>query len=419
MPAPTLTRNRSDRELTSYRYLAVDTRGQRVEGDLVAVSKVEAVERIRRQQLRPVQLSPTKTSLFEKEFSLPGFGTRIKGRELAAFTRQFATMVGAGIPLIRTLTVLADQSENPALAKALSQVRFDVESGDSLSRAIRRHPEIFDTLYCSMVAAGEESGALDEVLRQLALSQERSAAVRHKLRSAMSYPIAVLIMVTGVIAVMLRFVVPRFSAIYTDLGGTLPLPTRILVATSDIVVGRSLYLLLFGLAAVAGFRRWVASDRGRLTWDGLKLRMPLIGSLVHKSVLARFGRTMAVLTSAGVPVLDTFAIASQTVGNAALGGALDRVRDAVQRGEAIGPTMLGEPLFPATMVQLISVGEESGTLDQMLSIVGTTYEEEVATSVDGFSALIEPLLMAVIGLVVGAMVISLYLPMFRIIDYVQ
>ncbi len=407
------------RTLETYGYVAVDSRGQRVSGELTAGSPQEAIDRIRRQQLRPVRLRVARPSVFAREFSVPGIGSAVKPRELAAFTRQFATMVGAGIPLIRSLTVLAEQNDNPLMIKVLEQTRFDVEAGDSLSRSIARHPKVFDHLYCSMVAAGEESGALEEVLRQLATSQERSVVVRQKIRSAMSYPIAVLVMVTGVIAVMLRFVVPRFATIYTDLGGTLPLPTRMLVAASDLVVQRSIPLVIVIGLSVFGARRWLATEDGRFRWDSVKLRLPLVGTLIHKTVLARFGRTMAVLTAAGVPVLDTFAIAAQTVGNAAVTRALERVRDAIQRGEAIGPTMLEEPLFPVTMVQLISVGEESGSLDQMFSIVGDTYEEEVAAAVDGFSSLIEPLLMALIGLVVGGMVISLYLPMFRIIDFVQ
>ncbi len=407
------------RVLETFDYVAVDVRGERVSGQLTAGSPQEAIDRIRRQQLRPVRLRTARPSVFSREFSIPGIGASVKPRELAAFTRQFATMVGAGIPLIRSLTVLAQQNENPLLVKVLEQTRFDVEAGDSLSRSIARHPKVFDHLYCSMVAAGEESGALEEVLRQLATSQERAVVVRQKIRSAMSYPTAVLVMVTGVIAVMLRFVVPRFAAIYTDLGGTLPLPTRLLVAASDLVVRRSIPLLIVIAVLVYGFRRWKHTAEGRFRWDSIKLGMPLLGTLIHKTVLARFGRTMAVLTGAGVPVLDTFAIAAQTVGNAAVTRALERVRDSIQRGEPIGPTMLDEPLFPATMVQLISVGEESGSLDQMFSIVGDTYEEEVAAAVDGFSSLIEPLLMALIGLVVGGMVISLYLPMFRIIDFVQ
>ncbi len=407
------------RKLETFDYVASDLRGQRVSGQLTAGSPKEAIDRLRRQQLRPIRLRAAKQSIFSREFSIPGVGDSVKPRELAAFTRQFATMVQAGIPLIRSLTVLGQQSDNPLMEKVLAQVRFDVEAGDSLSRSIARHPKVFDHLYCSMVAAGEESGALEEVLRQLAASQERSVVVRQKIRSAMSYPIAVLVMVSGVVAVMLRFVVPRFATIYDDLGGTLPLPTRLMVSASDVVVNRTLPLLLVIGLVVIGVRHWIGTDAGRFRWDSAKLRLPLIGTLIHKTVLARFGRTMAVLTAAGVPVLDTFAIASQTVGNAAVTAALERVREAIQRGEAIGITMLEEPIFPVTLVQLISVGEESGSLDQMFSIIGDTYEEEVAAAVDGFSSLIEPLLMALIGLVVGGMVISLYLPMFKIIDFVQ
>ncbi len=351
--------------------------------------------------------------------SIPGFGRRVKGGDLAILSRQFATMVNAGVPLLRALVVLRDQTDNTLLSSALDQIRLDVEGGDSLSDAISRHPRVFDRLFVSMVRSGEASGALDLVLQQLATTLERSAGMRQKIRSALAYPIAVLFMVVGVVIAMLTFVVPQFSSIYNDLGGTLPLPTRILVGFSDLFA-RQLPLLAFVTAALTlGWRRWKRTESGALHWDAMKLRLPLVGELLLKSSMARFGRTMSVLTKSGVPVLETLRITSETLGNAVLSRALLETREAVRRGEQIAPNLNKANVFPAMVVQLVAVGEEAGALDQMFDTIGRSYEDEVETAVAGFAALIEPLLMAFIGVVVGAMVVALYLPMFRVIDLVQ
>lgn len=403
----------------SFRFRAVDHHGAVQEGELVASSDADAVARLRRLGLRPVSVRRSRSSVLQRNLSVPGMGPRVKGTELAVLARQFATMVNAGVPLLRTLEVLRRQSENPLLRATLDQMRLDVESGDSLSEAIARHPKVFDHLFVSMVRSGEAAGALDVVLAQLAATLERTVAIRQKVRSALAYPIAVSFMVAGVIAAMLVFVVPTFAGIYDDLGGSLPLPTQLLVAASEAVTSNLAIAGLVLTALVIAGRRWTASPSGRHRWDGMKLRLPLVGSLLRKSVMARFGRTMAVLTRSGVPVLETLRITGETVGNAQVAEALERTRDAVRRGEPIAQNLANSHHFPAMVVQLVAVGEETGALDQMFEIVGESFEDEVETAVAGFSALIEPLMMAVIGLVVGAMVVALYLPMFRVIDLVQ
>lgn len=354
-----------------------------------------------------------------REYSIPGIGARVKSAELAVLARQFATMVNAGVPLLRTIDVLRRQTDNPLLTRTLDQVALDIESGESLSRAISRHPKVFDNLFVSMVRSGEAAGALDVVLLQLAITMERTVAMRHKIKSAMAYPAAVMVMVVVVIIAMLVVVVPTFADIYDDLGGTLPLPTRLLIETSDLLTSQLPILIIATTASGVALRRWSKTRAGRRRIDGFKLRLPLVGSLILKSALARFGRTMAVLTRSGVPVLETLRITGETVGNSVVSEALGETGDAVRRGEAIAANLDRSGIFPPLVIQLVSVGEETGALDQMLEIVGSSFEEEVETAVAGFAALIEPVMMAIIGVVVGGMVIALYLPMFRIIDLVQ
>ena len=417
--APTAGPNQDEEERQTYRYRAIDGDSGVREGELRAVSEADAVARVRQLGLRPVSVKAARYRALRREYSLPGIGPRVKGTELAVLARQFATMVDAGVPLLRSLEVLRRQTDNTFLAQTIEQIGLDIESGESLSRAIGRHPKVFDHLFVSMVRSGEAAGALDVVLLQLATTLERRVAMAQKIRSALSYPLAVLVMVVGVVVAMLVIVVPTFAGIYDDLGGTLPLPTRLLITTSELMTSRLPILVV--VTGGAGFllRRWARTTSGRYRIDGLTLRLPLVGPLVRKSALARFGRTMAVLTRSGVPVLETLRITGETVGNAVLATAIEATREAVRRGEPMADRLERSGQFPALVVQLVSVGEETGALDQMFEIVGSSFEEEVEAAVAGFAALIEPLMMAVIGLVVGGMVVALYLPMFRIIDLVQ
>ncbi len=409
----------NDRPLLTYRFRAIDRDGELNTGEMVARSDTEIIARLRRRGMRPVTVTVKRRSALSAELTIPGFGPKVSRDEMAVFARQFATMVGAGVPLLRGLTVLTEQSGNELLTSTLNKVRADIESGDSLSESIARHPRVFEPLVVSMIRAGETAGALDVVLLQLANGLEKTASTRRKIKSALTYPTAVLGMVVLIMAAMMVFVVPVFAGIYEDLGSDLPLPTQALVSASDVITTRLPIATAAFAFAVFVARRWVRSPAGRLRWDGWLLKMPLVGPLVHKSAMARFGRTMAVLTKSGVPVLDTLHIAGENVGNAVISNAVADIRGAVTRGEDLASNMARYDVFPPMVSQLVAVGEETGSLDEMLEIVGTTYEEEVEASVAGFSALIEPLLMATIGVTVGSMVVALYLPMFRIIDLVQ
>lgn len=421
-PAPTATESPKEmkrRSLDTYRFEAVGSQGAIEAGTMVAATEEEVLRRLRRLGKRPISVERARSSLFQAELSIPGMGPRVKKAELAVMARQFATMVNAGIPLIRSLSVLAEQSYNPLLTSTLADMEISVSSGDSLSQAMERHPKVFDELFVSMVRAGEAAGALDVVLEQLATTLERSVAIANKIQSATRYPLAVLIMVGVVITAMLIFIVPVFSSIYDDLGGSLPLPTRTLVFVSDVLTGYLPIVLCAVGAIVYSVRRWKRTPAGELRWDRAKLKLPLVGVLIHKNSLARTGRTLAVLTGAGVPVLETLRIAADTTGNRVVTDALVEAIEGVRNGESIATNLRRHPVFPPMVLQLVTVGEETGSLEEMLEVVGRTYEDEVETAVAGFAALIEPLLMAFIGVVVGAMVISLYLPMFRIIDLVQ
>jgi type IV pilus assembly protein PilC len=413
-PAPA-----SDTTASLYRYRALKPDGSIMDGQLNAGSEADVLTRLRMLGLRAVTIETARSSVLERDFSIPGFGQRVKAAELAVVARQFATMTRAGVPLLRALEVLRQQAVNPLIEETLQTVRNDVEAGTSLSDAVGRHPKVFDRLTTSLIRAGEAAGALDVVLGQIADTLERGAAMRQKIRSALMYPTAVLIMVVGVVIAMLTFVIPTFAGIYDDLGGTLPLPTRILVTASEQFTARFPYIVLVAIAAGWGLKRWLKTPEGRLKWDGWKLQLPLVGNLLAKSGMARIGRTMAVLTRSGVPVLETLRITSETVGNARLSRALDQTRNGVRRGESLAENLAVEPLFPTMVIQLVTVGEETGTLDEVMENIGASSEEEVETAVSGFAALIEPLLMAVIGVVVGGMVVALYLPMFRVIDLVQ
>ncbi len=410
---------RSEGNLARFVFEGVNKQGEVEVGEMASVSEQEVVERLRRVGIRPIVVERARSSIFAAELSIPGFGPRVKKSELAVVARQFSTMVNAGIPLIRSLAVLAEQASNPLLKSTLADMQSRVSGGDSLSQSMDRHRRVFDELFVSMVRAGEAAGALDVVLTQLAATLERSVAVTNKIRSAMAYPLAVLVMVVLVIAGMLIFVVPVFTGIYDDLGGTLPLPTQALVLLSDLFTTHLLYVVISTTVLSLSIRHWRQTPGGALRWDRIKLALPLVGPLVHKGSLARTGRTLSVLTRAGVPVLETLRIAADTTGNRVVTAGLLEAIDGVRNGESIASNLARHSVFPPMVIQLVTVGEETGSLEEMLEVVGRTYEGEVESAVAGFAALIEPLLMALIGLVVGGMVIALYLPMFRIIDLVQ
>jgi type IV pilus assembly protein PilC len=399
-----------------YAYRVRDRRGALITGELVADSQELVMTRLREMNYIPLEIKQKREGL-KREISLrPG---KVKLKDLAIFSRQFATMVNSGLPLLRTLSILEEQTDNKVLARKLAEVRLDVERGSSLSGALARHEKTFPTLYVSMCRAGEASGTLDLVLLRLADTLEKEVSLRQKIKSAMTYPTVVFAMVILILAAMLLFVVPTFEDLYSSLGGTLPLPTRILLSLSDIA--RRFFLVFVGAAVAAVFllRRWIKTDRGRAAFDRFKLRLPIFGSLFQKTALARFARTLGVLNRSGVPILQALDIVQETVKNEVVAKAVRDVQSGVKEGESIAGPLANHKVFPPMVVQMMAVGEETGALDTMLEKIADFYEEEVSTAVESLTSLIEPLLIAVVGGAVGLIVISLYLPLFRIVELIE
>ncbi len=399
-----------------YAYKVRDKTGEILTGEIEGTSTAVVAKALRERGLVPLQVEEKQTSVLQTQIKLPGFGNRIKGKEVVIFSRQFATMVNAGLSLIRALTVLEEQTESAALREVLGKVRTDVERGTSLSAAMDRHPKAFSDIYVSMIRAGEIGGVLDETLLRLADILEAQLSLRSKIRSAMAYPAVVGFLIVSVTTAMIAFVVPVFKDLYSELGGgaSLPFPTQLLITLSDVITGYWWLLILLGGFGIWGIRRWVATDSGRLTWDTVKLRMPVFGKLAHKTALSRFSRTLAVLSRTGVPILQAIDIVADTSGNRLLAKALDEVKESVRAGESLAAPLSRHKVFPPMVVQMMTVGEETGELDHMLAKVADFYESEVEDTVSALTSLIEPLLIVVMGITVGGILIALYLPIFNI-----
>ena len=399
----------------TFQYKVRDRAGNVTTGSLIADSESLVLARLREQGYTPLDVQRKKRSIGQIEFG----GKKVKLKQVAIFSRQFATMVNSGLPILRALAILAEQTENKELARVLNEARLDVEQGSSLSGAMGKHDHVFNNLYVSMVRAGETGGSLDSTLTALAEMIEREVRLRGKIKSAMTYPVAVVALVILIMSAMLLFVVPQFEAIFSQLGGSLPLPTRALLWMSETF--KSLWYVVLGGAIGARFffRRYKKTEKGREVVDGLKLRAPVFGSLFHKTALSRFSSTLAMLMKSGVPILQALEIVSDTVNNKIIGKAITEVQLSVRDGESIAKPLTKFPIFPPMVVQMISVGEETGQVDNMLEKIAEFYDQEVEAAVDSLTSLIEPILIAIIGGCVGAAVVALYMPMFNIIKLIQ
>jgi type IV pilus assembly protein PilC len=404
----------------TYVYKVRDKAGKVLEGSIEADSTKLVANKLREMGYVPVAIDKKETGGMQREIHLPSFGrSGVKLKDVSVFTRQFATMINSGLSLLRALYILTEQTENKALAKVCDEVRQDVEKGSSLSQALARHPKVFNRLYIAMVKAGETGGVLDTVLIQVAATIEKQVELRGKIRSAMTYPVAVFGIVILIVTAMLLFIVPMFKELYTDLGGTLPLPTRVLLIVSGLVVKFFPFVILLEVAAIFAFKKWIQTEKGRAAWDRLKLKVPVVGKLVHKTAMTRFARTLAVLLRSGVPILEALEITSETVGNSVVAKAVKDVQAGVKQGEAINAPLQSHAVFPPMVVQMMAVGEETGALDEMLDKIGEFYEQEVEAMVSALTSLLEPLLIVVMGAAVGGMVVALYMPMFNIINIVK
>ena len=403
---------------TTFAYKVRDQGGNVVEGSLEADDASLVVGKLRQMGYTPIAIEQKSTKSLSSDISIPGLGGRIKMKDTAVFSRQFATMINSGLSLIRALAILTEQTENPQLAKVAGDVRLDVERGSSLSAAMQKHPKVFNHLYIAMVKSGEAGGVLDSVLTRLADTIEKQVELRRKIKSAMTYPIVVLVICSVIATAMLLLIVPQFKAIYVDLGGTLPLPTRVLISVSDLLKTFFPFLIVFGVAGFFLFRRWARSEQGKPKWDAFKLRVPVFGALTRKAAIARFSRTLAALTRSGVGILEALDIVAETSGNEVVSMAVRDTQAAVKRGDTLARPLEQHEVFPP-MVQMIAVGEETGALDEMLDKIADFYDQEVSATVDALTSLIEPMLICLMGVIVGGMIISLYMPMFNIIKLIK
>ena len=400
----------------TYDYKVRDRSGALITGRLAGDSEALVLQRLRQMGMTPVEVKKAGTGM-KMEINLrPG---RVKLKQISVFCRQFATMVNSGLPILRALAILADQTDNKEFAQVLVQVRTDVENGSSLSAALGKHPKAFNNLFISMIKAGETGGVLDDVLLNLADQIEKEVELRRQIKSAMTYPVVVVALVSLILGAMLLFVVPQFETIYTDLGGQLPLPTRILLGVSSAFRNYWYIVALLGGIGTFLFRRYKRTEAGRARVDAAKIRVPVFGPLFHKVALARFSSTLAMLLRAGVPILQALDNVKETVNNAVIAEAVEDVKSSVREGESIAKPLTKHKVFPPMVVQMLAVGEETGAVDTMLDKVAEFYNNEVKATVEALTSLIEPLLIAVIGGCVGAAVIALYMPMFNIINLIK
>ena len=400
----------------SYAFRAVDTLGVKVKGEVESDSPDNVKELLSGRGLVTLEVKLKSSSL---ELSLDRFA-RVKLEDLSLMTRQLATMISSGLALMRALTVLEGQTENPKLKATVITVRQDIESGASLSGALARHPKIFSELYVAMIRAGETGGFLEDALLRVADQLEASNRLRRQVRTAMVYPAVVSAIAVCVVIAMLAFIIPVFAGVFKQFGGTMPTLTAKTLDASNFMRHDWYIVLIVAVSIVVGFRKWKTSKAGRPVWDRMRLKAPAkIGPIVQKIALARWARTLASLTTAGVPMLEAIDVTGRTAGNATVERAMVTVRNSVQGGGMIASALEKEPIFPTLVTSMVRVGEETGALDSTLAKVADFYEEQVEAAVKALTSILEPIMIAVIGCIVGFMVLAMYLPMFHVYDAIK
>ena len=402
----------------SYAYRVRTKEGRVIAGKMEADGEAAVASRLRAQGMVPVQITKEAKASLQMEINI--LPEKVKLKDLAVFSRQFATMINSGLSLLRTLNILTEQTENKTLAKALGEIRDDVERGSSLSASMSKHPKIFNQLFVAMVRAGETGGQLDTVLNRVADNLEADYKLRQKVKSAMTYPVVVAGIAVLLVTVMLLFVVPTFAGMFESLGGTLPLPTAILLKLSQAAKWLVPLLIVSSIVGYFLYKRGRKTSAGfRLKADQIKLKIPIFGDLFLKVAISRFTRTLGLLLRAGVPVLQALDIVADTTGNEVLTRATTDVKESVRSGESMAGPLARHAVFPPMVVQMISVGEDTGQIDEMLDKVSDFYDQEVEATTEALTSLIEPIMIAVLGGIVGSMIIALYMPMFAIFDLIK
>ena len=397
--------------MPDYKYQGTSRSGSSVSGVMTASNKTELASLLKRQQI-----TATKMTEKGKEFSVPTFGGGVKAKELAIFTRQFSVMIDAGLPLVQCLEILAGQQENKVFQKVLTGTRSQVEGGATLSAAMRSSPKVFDALYVNMVEAGETGGILDTILQRLSSYIEKNVKLQRAVKSALVYPVGVITVAAGVITLLLWKVVPIFATLFAGLGVDLPLPTKIVIAMSNFIGSIfGLLLLVAIVGALFGLKVWYGTQQGRFILDTIVLKLPIVGILMRKIAVARFTRTLGTLISSGVPILEGLDITAKTAGNAVVEKALQQVRKSLEEGKSLTEPLKEAEVFPGMVTQMIAVGEQTGAMDAMLQKIADFYEEEVDAAVKDLLTALEPIMIVFLGVIVGGVVISMYLPLFSLI----
>ncbi len=375
-------------------------------GETEAESKAAVQLFLRRQKITAIKVKskPKQITLFEQ---------KIKTKEVVVFTRQFATMINAGLPLVQCLEILSSQQQNPAFKKMLGQIKSDVEGGSTFADALGKHPKVFDNLFVNLVAAGEIGGVLDTVLLRLAVYMEKNEALKRKVKGAMTYPIIVLCVAFGVVAVLMIFVIPTFKDMFEQFGSSLPAPTQMVVSLSAFFRGYWYFMVGLIIALIIAFKATARNEKGRYYLDSFALKLPVFGPLIRKVAVAKFTRTLGTMISSGVPIMDGLDITSRTAGNVIIENAIKSVRSAISEGQSMAEPLGASGIFPGMVVQMISVGEATGAMDQMLSKIADFYDEEVDAAVDALTSSLEPILMVFLGGVIGFVVVAMYLPIFK------
>jgi type IV pilus assembly protein PilC len=379
-------------------------------GELVAKSRDEVISLLRKQS---ILVTSVQQKMGEISISLPGFGGKVKEKDIVIFTRQLATMIDAGLPLVQCLEILSNQTDNKVFAKSISEIRSDVESGSTYADALRKHPKVFDDLYVNMVAAGEAGGILDTILNRLAKHIEKAMKLKKQIKGAMIYPTTIVSVAVIVISVLMVWVIPIFSSMFTDMGGTLPLPTQIVMNASNFMKENIIYMVMGGVIFGFLFRAYYRTQKGQRVIDKIALKLPVLGDLIRKAAVAKFTRTLGTLISSGVPILEGLVIVSKTAGNKVIEEALMFARQSISEGKTIADPIGKAKVFPPMVVQMIAVGETTGALDAMLSKIADFYDDEVDSAVTALTALLEPMLMIFLGVTIGFIVVAMYMPIFQ------
>lgn len=398
-----------------FRWQGVSPRGDTISGEMEAATRDAVLARLRAQRIQPIPAKVRERGKgFDKDISIPGFGEKVKTRDIVVFTRQLGTMIDAGLPIVQCLDILAAQTDNKKFRSVIRQLKDDVESGSTFTEALRKHNKVFDDLFVNMISAGEIGGILDTILARLSVYMEKAMKLKAKIKGAMIYPVSIITVAVGVTTVLLIWVIPVFAELFSSFGAALPAPTQFVINMSNFTIAYFPYILVAFIAAVVALRQTYKTEQGRLAMDRAFLQAPVFGDLIRKAAIARFTRTLSTLVSSGVPILDALLITAKTSGNKVVERAILATRLSISEGNTISEPLVQSKVFPPMVCQMISVGESTGALDTMLQKIAEFYEDEVDNMVANLTTLMEPMVILFLGIIIGGLVISMYLPIFKL-----